>query len=118
MRAGRGRLEVYTQGYADLAYRPLPILVEDAAENARKAVAALNGRLIGQDIDALTLNFGMLGNHESTSSERASGLCWVMHIGGDSHQPWLVTEPYSVQFPDAMPPMTSWRKENSSAGDP
>ncbi len=76
-----------------------PILADDAPDNAKAAVAALNGRPIGQGIDALRLNFGMLRNHESTAPERALGLCWVMHIVGDIHQPWHVTELYSAEFP-------------------
>ena len=77
-----------------------PIVAEDAPPEARKAVAALNGRPIGQAIEALELNFGMLRNHESTPAERALGLCWVMHIVGDIHQPWHVTELYSAEFPE------------------
>ena len=76
-----------------------PILADDAPEEAKKAVEALNGRPIGQAIEALKLNFGMLRNHESTASERALGLCWVMHIVGDIHQPWHASELYSAEFP-------------------
>jgi hypothetical protein len=76
-----------------------PIVAEGAPPEARKAVEALNGRPIGQGIQAVELNFAMLRNHESTPMELAWSLCWVMHIAGDIHQPWHVTELYSEEFP-------------------
>jgi hypothetical protein len=76
-----------------------PIVAEGAPPEARKAVEALNGRPIGQGIQAVELNFAMLRNHESTPMELAWSLCWVMHIVGDIHQPWHVTELYSADFP-------------------
>jgi len=76
-----------------------PIVAEDAPPQARKAVEALDGRPIGQGIEALGLNFAMIRNHESTPTERALGLCWVLHIVGDIHQPWHVAELYSKDFP-------------------
>ena len=76
-----------------------PIIAEDATPEARAAAAARDGRPIGQAIEAADLNFAMLSNHESTPAERALGLCWVLHIVGDIHQPWHVTELYSREFP-------------------
>ncbi len=76
-----------------------PLLAADATAEARTAVEALNGRPIGQGIEALELNFAMLRNHESSQAELAWSLCWLMHIVGDIHQPWHVTELYSAEFP-------------------
>jgi hypothetical protein len=76
-----------------------PLLAEDAPPEAKKAVAARNGRPIGQGIEGMALNFAMLRNHEATPMELAWSLCWVMHILGDIHQPWHVTELYSAEFP-------------------
>jgi hypothetical protein len=75
------------------------ILADDAPDEAKAAVAARNGRPVGQAIEALNLNFAMLSNHESTPAERALGLCWMLHIVGDIHQPMHVSDLYSREFP-------------------
>ena len=77
----------------------LAIVAEDATPEARAAAAAHDGKPIGQAIEAAELNFAMISNHESTPTERALGLCWVLQIVGDIHQPWHVTELYSKEFP-------------------
>jgi hypothetical protein len=76
-----------------------PIVAKDAPSLARKAAAAQKGRPAGQAIEALALNYGMVANHESTPAERALGLCWVLHIVGDIHQPMHVSDLYSADFP-------------------
>jgi hypothetical protein len=76
-----------------------PILAGDAPSQAREAVAARGDKPTGQAIEAANLNFAMLSNHESSPAERALGLCWVLHIVGDIHQPWHVTDLYSAEFP-------------------
>jgi hypothetical protein len=76
-----------------------PIVATDAPQKAKEAAANLKGRPIGQAIEAANLNFGMLANHESTPTERALSLCWVLHIVGDIHQPWHVADLYSAEFP-------------------
>jgi hypothetical protein len=75
------------------------IVAEDAPPEARAAAAARNGKPVGQAIEALTLNFAMLRNHESTPQERARALSWVMHIVGDMHQPMHVSDLFSEAFP-------------------
>jgi hypothetical protein len=75
------------------------IVAEDAPSEARAAAEATQGKPTGQAIEAANLNFAMLSNHESTPAERALGLCWVLHIVGDIHQPWHVTDLYSAEFP-------------------
>ena len=76
-----------------------PIVAENAPAEARAAAEAKKGRPVGQAIEAADLNFAMLSNHESTPSERALALCWVMHIVGDIHQPMHVSDLYSEEFP-------------------
>jgi hypothetical protein len=76
------------------------IVAEDAPPEARAAAAAGHGKPVGQALEAANLNFAMLSNHESTPSERALGLCWVLHIVGDIHQPMHVSDLYSKEFPE------------------
>jgi len=54
---------------------------------------------VGQAIEAATLNFAMISNHESPPPERALGLCWVLHIVDDMHQPMHVSDLFSKDFP-------------------
>jgi len=75
------------------------IVAPDAPPEAKAAVEAQHGKPTGQAIEAVNLNFAMLRNHESTPTERALGLCWVMHIVGDIHQPMHVSDLYSKEFP-------------------
>jgi len=75
------------------------IVADDAPPEARAAAEARNGKPAGQAIEALNLNFAMLSNHESTPAERALGLCWVLHIVGDIHQPLHVSDLFSREFP-------------------
>ena len=76
------------------------IIAEDAPLEAKAAAAARNGEPVGQAIEAATLNFAMVSNHESTAAERALGLCWVLHIVGDIHQPMHVSDLFSQEFPE------------------
>jgi hypothetical protein len=75
------------------------IVAENAPPEARAAAEAKKGRPAGQAIEAADLNFAVLSNHESTPSERALALCWVLHIVGDMHQPMHVSDLYSEEFP-------------------
>ena len=75
------------------------IVAEGAPTEAKAAAEAKKGKPVGQAIEAANLNFAMLSNHESGPNERALGLCWVLHIVGDIHQPWHVTDLYSEEFP-------------------
>jgi len=75
------------------------IVAEDAPPEAKAAAEAKNDKPVGQAIEAANLNFAMLSNHESSPNERALGLCWVLHIVGDIHQPMHVSDLYSADFP-------------------
>lgn len=76
-----------------------PIIADDAPPDARKLVESRGGKPIGNALEALALNAGMLANPESTPSERALALSWVMHVMGDIHQPLHVSDLVSARFP-------------------
>ena len=63
------------------------------------AADARQGKPAGQAIQALTLNYAMLENPESSPKERAELLCWVFHTLGDLHQPMHVSDLFSAEFP-------------------
>jgi hypothetical protein len=75
------------------------IVADDAPHEARAAAEARRGKPAGQAIEALVLNFGTLANPESTPTDRARALSWVMHIVGDIHQPLHVSDLFSKEFP-------------------
>ncbi len=75
------------------------VLAKDAPPEAKAAVAARKGKPVGQGLEALALNYGMISNAESSPTERALALCWLMHVVGDLHQPMHVSDLYSKQFP-------------------
>jgi len=75
------------------------IVAKDAPPQAKAAVEARHGKPVGQALEALTLNYAMVANPESSPTERALGLCWVLHIAGDIHQPMHVSDLFSKDFP-------------------
>lgn len=75
------------------------VVSDDAPQEAHDAVAARQGRPVGQGIEALELTYGMLSNPESSPTERVWALCWMMHVLGDVHQPMHVSDLFSKQFP-------------------
>ena len=75
------------------------VLAKDAPPEAHAAVAARKGRPWGQGIEALELTYGMVSNPESSPTERAWALCWLMHVLGDVHQPMHTSDLFSKQFP-------------------
>jgi len=75
------------------------VVTKDAPPEAKAAVEARHGEPAGQALEALALTYGMLSNPESSPSERAWGLCWMMHVVGDIHQPMHVSDLFSKQFP-------------------
>ena len=56
------------------------VVAKDAPPQAKAAAEARHGKPAGQALEALALNYAMVANPESTPAERASGLCWVLHI--------------------------------------
>ena len=75
------------------------IVAKDASPTVKAAAAARQGKPAGQALEALALNNAMVANPESSPAERALGLCWVMHIVGDLHQPMHVSDLFSNDFP-------------------
>jgi hypothetical protein len=76
-----------------------PIVEENAPAEVVAAAEARQGKPAGQAIEALTLNFAMLENPESSPKDRAGALCWVFHTMGDLHQPMHVSDLFSAEFP-------------------
>jgi hypothetical protein len=76
-----------------------PIVEQGAPAEVVAAAEARQGRPAGQAIEALTLNFAMLENPESSPKDRAGALCWVFHTMGDLHQPMHVSDLFSAEFP-------------------
>jgi len=75
------------------------VVARDAPPEAKAAAEARKGKPVGQALEALALNHAMVANAEATPPERASGLCWVLHIVGDIHEPMHVSDLFSKDFP-------------------
>lgn len=75
------------------------VLTKDAPSEAKAAVTARQGKPYGQGLESVALNYGTLWNPESSPTERAWALCWLMHVVGDLHQPMHVSDLYSKEFP-------------------
>ena len=75
------------------------IIADDSPPEVVAAVEARKGKPAGQAIEALTLNFAMLENPESSPRERIQALCWVFHTMGDLHQPMHTSDLFSAEFP-------------------
>ncbi len=54
----------------------------------------------GAATEAFALNYRVLADRAATSAERAQALCWVLHIGGDAHQPLHAAQWFSEAFPE------------------
>ena len=76
------------------------ILADDAPPESRALIESRKDRPVGNALEALALNAGMLANPESQPFERALALSWVMHIMGDLHQPLHVSDLVSKDFPN------------------
>jgi hypothetical protein len=75
------------------------IVAEDAPPETKALAAARKGKPSGQAIEALVLNYAMLSSAETSPTERASALSWMLHLVGDIHQPLHVSDRFSKQFP-------------------
>lgn len=76
-----------------------PLIAKDAPPKAKAAAKARGDAPAGQALEALTLNFAVLSNPEAKPAERATALCWILHLVGDIHQPMHVTDLFSKEFP-------------------
>ena len=77
-----------------------PIVMKDAPPDARVNAKARGSAPTGQAIEALALNFAVLANPEAKPAERATALCWVLHLVGDIHQPLHTADVFSKDFPE------------------
>ena len=75
------------------------VIAKDAPPEAIALVKSRGGKPIGNAIESLVLNSGMLSNPESKPEERALALSWMMHVLGDIHQPLHVSDLVSRDFP-------------------
>jgi hypothetical protein len=75
------------------------ITANDATAEASEAADARQGKPAGQALESLELHAAMLASPETSPSERALALCWVMHIVGDIHQPLHTADLFSEDFP-------------------
>lgn len=84
--------------YIDLPYRP-----EGGTDDLKSAQppAADEAKSQPHDIvEALTSNAGDLRNPAVSMQDKAIALCWLLHLGGDIHQPLHAIQMFSPQFPD------------------
>lgn len=84
--------------YIDLPYHP-----EGGADDARiaQAPAGDEGKSGPRDVvEALTKNADDLRNPATSAQDKAIALCWILHLGGDIHQPLHAIQMFSSQFPD------------------
>jgi len=95
-----------------------PIVEHGAPAEVVAAAEARGGRPAGQAIEALTLNFAMLENPESSPKDRARALCWVFHTMGDLHQPMHVSDLFSAEFPAGNAAATMSYVEDPVTGTP
>lgn len=77
-----------------------PIVAKDATPEAKVSAKTRGDQPTGQAIEALELNFAVLANPEAKPAERATALCWVLHLVGDIHQPLHTADVFSKDFPE------------------
>ncbi len=74
----------------------------DAPVAAAGAVAPMRTRS-GEAFEAFALNVRVLADPQASEAERALALCWVLHLGGDIHQPLHAAQLFSRDFPGGDP---------------
>lgn len=77
-----------------------PVIEPDAPAATRAKVQARGDRPTGVALESLTLNYRTLADPSASPSEKASALCWLLHVTGDIHQPFHTTELFSAAYPD------------------
>lgn len=81
--------------YIDLPYHP-----ENGADDGKPPAADAPKDGPRDIVEALTKNAADLQNPATTNEDRAMALCWILHLGGDIHQPLHAIEMFSTQFPE------------------
>lgn len=77
-----------------------PVIAPDAPAETKARLARRGDAPTGEALQALALNQGVLSNGRASLGERATALCWVLHVAGDIHQPFHTAELFSAAFPD------------------
>ncbi len=77
-----------------------PAVEPDAPLATKAKIAARAGRPTGEALEGLALNYRTLGDPSASPAEKASALCWLLHVTGDIHQPFHTTELFSAAYPD------------------
>jgi hypothetical protein len=77
-----------------------PVVAADASPQTRAKVAARGEPPAGEAIQAIALNLRVLSDRRASTAERATSLCWVLHVVGDIHQPLHTAELFSAAWPD------------------
>jgi len=77
-----------------------PVIASDAPAETRARLERRAGAPSGAALQALALNQAVLADPRTAASERATALCWVLHVVGDIHQPLHTAERFSAAWPD------------------
>jgi hypothetical protein len=77
-----------------------PVVGADAPAEARARVARRGDAAAGEALPSLALNYATLSDGRAAAGERATALCWVLHVAGDIHQPLHTAELFSAAWPD------------------
>ena len=83
--------------YIDLPFRP-----EGGPDQKAATAPPSDANASGPHdiVEALTKNVDVLRDASAIGADRAIALCWVLHLGGDIHQPLHAITLVSRQFPD------------------
>jgi hypothetical protein len=77
-----------------------PATDPDAPAATRAKLAARAGQPTGEALESLALNYRVLSDPVTSTSEKAMAMCWVLHVAGDIHQPFHTAELFSAAYPD------------------
>lgn len=84
--------------YIDLPYHP-----ERSAKDSYSPPSAGSQPSASEPrdiVEALKKNTKDLRSADTSPQEKAIALCWLLHLGGDIHQPLHTIQMFSAQFPD------------------
>lgn len=84
--------------YIDLPYHP-----EGGSDNYKPPATPTDNRSVAEPrdvVEALTKNAEDLRSPATSPQEKAIAICWLLHLGGDIHQPLHAIQMFSPQFPD------------------
>jgi len=78
-----------------------PVVAADAPAETRARLARRGAAAAaGEALPGLVLNYATLSDGRASAGERATALCWVLHVTGDIHQPLHTAELFSAAWPD------------------